>query len=88
MPSPSVPPGKVACASIGRPPRSLVRFSPTGDVASVQKTGLEVIRTVHPYGKTTPTLGRHTGFFSELFGNIGTVGGAGASGPTADNPNK
>lgn len=64
-----------------------VRFAPSGDVASVQKTGLETIRTLHPYGKTTPTLGRTRGFFSELFGNIGTVGGRGGAGPTADNPN-
>lgn len=66
----------------------MVRFAPDGNVASVQKTGLSAIRNVHLYGKTTPTLGRHTGFFSELFGNIGTVGGQGASGPTADNPNR
>jgi outer membrane protein assembly factor BamE (lipoprotein component of BamABCDE complex) len=65
-----------------------VRFAPDGNVSSVQKTGLETIRNVNIYGKTTPTLGRHTGFFSELFGNIGTVGGSGTTGPTADNPNK
>ena len=65
-----------------------VRFAPDGNVASVQKTGLETIRNIHLYGKTTPTLGRSRGFFSELFGNIGTVGGAGATGPTADNPNR
>ena len=63
-----------------------IRFAPSGDVASVQKTGLETIRSVGLYGKTTPVLGSHRGFFSELFGNIGTVGAAGASGPTADNP--
>jgi len=65
-----------------------VHFAPSGDVSSVQRTGLETIRKVHPYGKTTPTLGRHVGFFSELFGNIGTVGGAGQTGPTADNPDR
>jgi len=77
--------------STPRPVKQLivaVRFAPDGNVSSVQKTGLETIRDVRIYGKTTPTLGRHTGFFSELFGNIGTVGGTGAAGPTADNPNR
>ena len=63
-----------------------VRFAPTGEVASVQKTGLETIREISPYGKKTPTLGRNRNFISELFGNIGTVGGKGGSGPSADNP--
>lgn len=62
-----------------------VRFAQSGDVASVQKTGVETIRKVSLYGKTTPTLGRNKSFFSELFGNIGT-GGQGGSAPTADNP--
>jgi len=63
-----------------------VRFAPDGNVASVQRTGLETIRDVRLYGKTTPTLGRTRGFFKELFGNIGTVGGGAQTGPTADNP--
>jgi len=63
-----------------------VRFAQNGDVASVQKTGLETIRHVSIYGKKTPTLGRNRGFFGELFGNIGTVGGSGQNAPTTDNP--
>ena len=63
-----------------------VRFAPDGNVSSVQKTGLETIRRVSLYGKTTPTLGRTRSFFSELFGNIGTIGGAGQTGPSTDNP--
>lgn len=63
-----------------------VRFASNGDVASVQKTGLETIRHVSIYGKKTPTLGRNRGFLAELFGNIGTVGGAGQNAPTTDNP--
>jgi len=63
-----------------------VRFAPNGDVASVQKTGLETLRNVSLYGKRTPVLGSNRGFISELFGNIGSVGGVGQSGPTADNP--
>ncbi len=63
-----------------------VRFAPDGNVSSVQRSGLEAVRTIHLYGHTTATLGRHTGFFSELFGNIGSVGGRGGSGPSTDNP--
>jgi outer membrane protein assembly factor BamE (lipoprotein component of BamABCDE complex) len=66
-----------------------IRFAPNGEVASVQKTGVETIRNISPYGKKTPVLGSNRGFLSELFGNIGTVGAGGAnggSGPTQDNP--
>lgn len=63
-----------------------IRFAGDGNVASVQKTGLETIRRVTPYGKTTPTMGRSHSFFSELFGNIGTIGGGGKGAPTTDNP--
>lgn len=62
-----------------------VRFAPSGDVSSVQKTGVETVRSVSPYGPKTPTRGRSRGFFAELFGNIGTTG-AGTGGPTTDNP--
>lgn len=63
-----------------------VRFAPSGDVSSVQRTGTETIRPVSLYGKKTPVLGSHHSFFSELFGNIGTVGGGGQKAGTADNP--
>jgi len=63
-----------------------VRFGRGGDVASVQKTGLETIRKVSPWGKKTPTLGRDRGFFTELFGNIGAGGANATRAPTADNP--
>jgi outer membrane protein assembly factor BamE (lipoprotein component of BamABCDE complex) len=58
-----------------------VRFNPNGTVASVNKTGLETIASISPMGDKTPTLGRHRGFFQELFGNIGAVGMPGAGGP-------
>jgi outer membrane protein assembly factor BamE (lipoprotein component of BamABCDE complex) len=64
-----------------------VRFAPNGEVATVQKTGLETIRGVSLYGRKTPVLGSHRGFLSELFGNIGSVGGVASGAPTADNPN-
>ena len=63
-----------------------IRFAPNGDVASVQKTGLETIRSVSLVRKKTPVLGSNRGFLSELFGNIGSVGGVSSAGPTADNP--
>jgi outer membrane protein assembly factor BamE (lipoprotein component of BamABCDE complex) len=64
-----------------------VRFAPNGDVASVQRTGLETIRDVQLYGKKTPVRGSDRGFFAELFGNI-NAGGGSQQGPTADNPGR
>jgi outer membrane protein assembly factor BamE (lipoprotein component of BamABCDE complex) len=63
-----------------------VNFDAQGNVAAVNKTGMEKVASVSPSGDKTPTLGRERGFFAELFGNIGRVGG-GAAVPTADNPN-
>jgi len=51
-----------------------IRFDPAGNVAAVNNTGKELIASIDPYGKRTPTLGRKRSFFDELFGNIGTVG--------------
>ena len=58
----------------------IVRFDAKGNVASVQRTGKELVMNVQPTGKTTPTLGRKRSFFEELFGNIGTVGAPGVPG--------
>lgn len=60
-----------------------VRFDPAGNVASVDRSGVEQIAYVRPDGDETPTLGRERGFLEDLFGNIGTVGapGAGGAGP-------
>jgi outer membrane protein assembly factor BamE (lipoprotein component of BamABCDE complex) len=63
-----------------------VRFDEAGNVASVQRSGLERVASVSPMDKKTPTLGRNKSFFEEIFGNIGTVGAAGQAGSTADNP--
>jgi outer membrane protein assembly factor BamE (lipoprotein component of BamABCDE complex) len=57
-----------------------VSFDPQGNVASITRTGAEQIVSLHPYKKTTPTLGRSRGFFAEVFGNIGTVGAGGVGG--------
>jgi outer membrane protein assembly factor BamE (lipoprotein component of BamABCDE complex) len=57
-----------------------VRFDAKGNVAAVDRMNQDLIASVDPYGKTTPTLGRKRSFFSDLFGNIGTVGAPGAGG--------
>ena len=63
-----------------------VRFDAAGNVVSATRTGIDQIASISPAGDKTPTLGRRTSFFSELFGNIGRVGGSGPAGQTADNP--
>ena len=63
-----------------------IRFDEAGNVASVERTGLERVASIDPLNKKTPTLGRTKSFFEEVFGNIGTVGGTAESAQTADNP--
>ena len=57
-----------------------VRFDKAGNVASVDRTGRELVMNVAPSKRSTPTLGRRKSFFDELFGNIGTVGAGGLGG--------
>ncbi len=57
-----------------------VRFDAKGNVIAIDRTGADLIASIDPYGKKTPTLGRKRGFFEDLFGNIGTVGAPGAGG--------
>ena len=52
----------------------LVRFDQAGNVASLSRSGKELMASIDPTGRRTPTLGRERGFFDELFGNIQTVG--------------
>lgn len=58
-----------------------IRFDALGNVASVDRSGVERVVRISPNSDATPTLGRHRSFFEELFGNIGTVGAAGAGAP-------
>ncbi len=58
----------------------MVRFDPAGNVVAVHKSGKDMIASIDPSNRKTPTLGRRRSFFDELFGNIGTVGGVGAPG--------
>jgi outer membrane protein assembly factor BamE (lipoprotein component of BamABCDE complex) len=64
-----------------------VRFDKAGNVASVSQTGKELISKISPEGDKTPTLGRDTSFFEEIFGNIGAVGAGGGQGATPNSPN-
>ncbi|TRD10890.1 outer membrane protein assembly factor BamE [Erythrobacter insulae] len=54
-----------------------VKFDEAGNVASVDRSGVEKVVYLQPDGDKTPTLGRERGFLEDLFGNIGQVGGAG-----------
>ncbi|HZU51133.1 MAG TPA: outer membrane protein assembly factor BamE [Sphingomicrobium sp.] len=51
-----------------------VRFDQKGNVASIQRTGKELVMNVSPAHRQTETLGKKRSFFEELFGNIGSVG--------------
>lgn len=64
-----------------------IRFDAQGNVASVDRRGLEQVASIHPSHDKTPTLGSRRSLFDELFGNIGAVGTAGKGAPTTDNPN-
>ncbi len=58
-----------------------VRFDAAGNVAAVDRTGLELVSKISPEGDKTPTLGRERSFFEDIFGNIGAVGAPGAGAP-------
>ncbi len=59
-----------------------VTFDAAGNVASVDRSGVDKVVYLQPEGDKTPTLGRERGFLEDLFGNIGQVGaGGGPAGP-------
>jgi outer membrane protein assembly factor BamE (lipoprotein component of BamABCDE complex) len=68
-----------------------VRFDDAGNVAAVDRAGMEKVARISPEGKITPTLGRDRSFLQDLFGNIGAVGapgmGGGAGAPQGGGPN-
>lgn len=64
-----------------------VRFDAAGNVASVERSGLDKVVYLSPDGDETPTLGRERSFFEDLFGNIGAVGAPGAQQPGGPGPN-
>ena len=63
-------------------------FDEKGNVATVERTGMEKVVMIDPDGDKTPTLGRQRTFLEDLFGNIGQVGapgGGGQGGPGGPN---
>lgn len=57
-----------------------VSFDRAGNVLALNQTGKELIAKIRPVGDKTPTLGRKSSIFNDIFGNIGTVNSAGAPG--------
>jgi outer membrane protein assembly factor BamE (lipoprotein component of BamABCDE complex) len=58
-----------------------IRFDAGENVAAIDKRGMEQVARLSPEGDKTPTLGRQRGLLEDLFGNVGTVGTAGAGAP-------
>ena len=58
-----------------------IEFDQAGNVASVERTGMDKVVYLTPDDDQTPTLGRERGFLEDLFGNIGAVGAPGAGAP-------
>lgn len=58
-----------------------VRFDQAGNVASINKSGRELIAKIDPVHDKTPTLGRKSSIFNDIFGNIGTVNSGGTPSP-------
>ncbi len=58
-----------------------VKFDEVGNVAAVERSGIDEVVYLRPDGDETPTLGRERGFLEDLFGNIGQVGAPGAGAP-------
>ncbi len=54
-----------------------VTFDEDGNVASIDRSGVEDVVYLQPDGDKTRTLGRERGFLEDLFGNIGQVGSGG-----------
>lgn len=57
-----------------------ISFDASGNVANIERRGLEQVANVDPVDDKTPTLGRESGVFEDLFGNIGRFGGVPAGG--------
>jgi outer membrane protein assembly factor BamE (lipoprotein component of BamABCDE complex) len=57
-----------------------MQFDAGGNLAAINKAGMEGVVKVNPEGDKTPTLGKNRSFFEELFGNIGVAGAGGGGG--------
>lgn len=62
----------------------IVSFDEQGNVAGVERRGMDKIARINPSGDKTETRGKSEGFLQELFGNVGQVGSAG--GPLGGQP--
>lgn len=51
-----------------------IQFDQAGNVARVERKGMEQVASITPMSDKTPTLGRRHSLWDEIFGNIGTVG--------------
>jgi outer membrane protein assembly factor BamE (lipoprotein component of BamABCDE complex) len=59
----------------------IISFDKDGNVTNVERRGMEQIADVRTTKDKTETLGRKSGLFEDIFGNIGSVGAAGMGGP-------
>ena len=66
--------------TIQRQTAVMIRFDQAGNVSSIHRSGKELVASVNPSDRKTPTLGRQRSFFDEIFGNIGSVGAAAVPG--------
>ncbi|MCC6924395.1 outer membrane protein assembly factor BamE [Novosphingobium sp.] len=64
-----------------------VVFDDKGNVARLDRTGMEKVVNLSPDGDKTPTLGRQRTFLEDLFGNIGQVGAGGPGAGAPGGPN-
>lgn len=69
-----------------------VDFDKAGNVSNVSRSGMDHVVRIRADHAKTPTLGRHRGFFEDLFGNIGAVGAVpgattGSNRPGGSGPN-
>lgn len=55
----------------------VVAFNDRGVVSTVNNLGIDDMRDVTSVSDKTPTRGRKTSFFEQIFGSIGRFGGAG-----------
>lgn len=63
-----------------------VKFDAAGNVASVDKAGLDRVVALNPNGDKTVVPGKTRSLLDEIFGNIGQVGSTSTQSRTADNP--
>lgn len=57
-----------------------IGFDEYGNVISVRQSGMETIASINPSNDKTPTAGRKRSIFEDVFGNIGAVNSAPATG--------